>query len=136
MIKEAIQTASSYMLGNMIVSHDRNFLDAIAEETIDFQNQKLTYHAGNYHGGEVEEKGKAETGLSHFLSIIYTDNILYLQEAQENKAKTNYNECSKDQLLYFKQFYYITKNLIWIHSLNSNMPTVMLFSCYSPKVWL
>lgn len=32
----------------VIVSHDRDFLDAVTEETIIFRDQKLKYHAGNY----------------------------------------------------------------------------------------
>jgi ATP-binding cassette subfamily F protein 3 len=49
----------------VIVSHDRNFLDAVTEETIIFQNQKLTYHAGNYGDWETntEEQLKRKTRL-------------------------------------------------------------------------
>lgn len=32
----------------VIVSHDRDFLDTVTEETIIFRDQKLKYHAGNY----------------------------------------------------------------------------------------
>lgn len=32
----------------VVVSHDREFLDAVTEETIIFRDKKLKYHAGNY----------------------------------------------------------------------------------------
>ena len=31
----------------MVVSHDRNCLDGVTDETIIFSGKKLTYHAGN-----------------------------------------------------------------------------------------
>ncbi|KAF8199020.1 P-loop containing nucleoside triphosphate hydrolase protein [Pholiota molesta] len=49
----------------VIVSHDRNFLDAVTEETIIFRDKKLTYHAGNYEDWErtTEEQRKRKTRL-------------------------------------------------------------------------
>lgn len=49
----------------VIVSHDRNFLDAVTEETIIFRNQKLTYHPGNYDDWETntEEQRRRKTRL-------------------------------------------------------------------------
>ena len=49
----------------MVVSHDRNFLDAVTEETIIFRNQKLTYHPGNYDDWETntEEQRRRKTRL-------------------------------------------------------------------------
>jgi ATP-binding cassette subfamily F protein 3 len=32
----------------VVVSHDRNFLDEVTEETIIFRNKQLAYHVGNY----------------------------------------------------------------------------------------
>ena len=49
----------------VVVSHDRNFLDAVTEETIIFRNQKLTYHPGNYEDWEknTEEQRRRKTRL-------------------------------------------------------------------------
>ena len=35
----------------MVVSHDRAFLDEVAQEIIVFRNKKLTYHAGGLVSG-------------------------------------------------------------------------------------
>ena len=57
----------------VVVSHDRNFLDAVTEETIIFRNQKLTYHPGNYDDWETntEEQRRRKTRLKEvrFLSL-------------------------------------------------------------------
>jgi ATPase subunit of ABC transporter with duplicated ATPase domains len=49
----------------VIVSHDRNFLDAVTDETIIFRDKKLAYHAGNYEDWErtTEEQRKRKTRL-------------------------------------------------------------------------
>ena len=54
----------------MIVSHDRNFLDAVTEETIIFRDQKLTYHPGNNDDWEAntEEQWKRKTRLKEVRS--------------------------------------------------------------------
>ncbi|KAF8800023.1 P-loop containing nucleoside triphosphate hydrolase protein, partial [Phlegmacium glaucopus] len=53
----------------VVVSHDRNFLDAVTEETIIFRNQKLTYHPGNYDDWEsnTEEQRKRKTRLKEVI---------------------------------------------------------------------
>ena len=59
----------------VVVSHDRNFLDAVTEETIIFRNQKLTYHPGNYDDWErhTEEQRKRKTRLKEvcFFSDLF-----------------------------------------------------------------
>ncbi|KAF8889537.1 P-loop containing nucleoside triphosphate hydrolase protein [Gymnopilus junonius] len=47
----------------VVVSHDRNFLDAVTDETIIFRNQKLSYHPGNYDDWErnTEEQRKRKS---------------------------------------------------------------------------
>ncbi|PPQ96874.1 hypothetical protein CVT26_006061 [Gymnopilus dilepis] len=49
----------------VVVSHDRNFLDAVTDETIIFRDKKLTYHPGNYDDWErnTEEQRKRKTRL-------------------------------------------------------------------------
>ena len=49
----------------MVVSHDRNFLDAVTDETIIFSGKKLTYHAGNYQDWEstTEEQRRRKERL-------------------------------------------------------------------------
>ena len=49
----------------VVVSHDRNFLDAVTDETIIFRNMKLGYHAGNYQDWEstTEEQRKRKARL-------------------------------------------------------------------------
>lgn len=49
----------------VIVSHDRNFLDAVTDETIIFRDKKLVYHPGNYDDWErnTEEQRKRKTRL-------------------------------------------------------------------------
>ncbi|KAF9480371.1 P-loop containing nucleoside triphosphate hydrolase protein, partial [Pholiota conissans] len=49
----------------VVVSHDRNFLDAVTDETIIFRDRKLTYHAGNYDDWEktTEEQRIRKTRL-------------------------------------------------------------------------
>lgn len=49
----------------VIVSHDRNFLDAVTDETIIFRDKRLVYHAGNYKDWEetTEEQRKRKTRL-------------------------------------------------------------------------
>ena len=56
----------------VVVSHDRNFLDAVTEETIIFRNQKLTYHLGNYEDWEknTEEQRRRKTRLKE-VSITF-----------------------------------------------------------------
>lgn len=49
----------------VIVSHDRQFLDAVTEETIIFKDKVLKYHNGNYEDWEknTEEQRKRKTRL-------------------------------------------------------------------------
>jgi ATP-binding cassette subfamily F protein 3 len=49
----------------VIVSHDRNFLDAVTTETIIFKDKMLTYHPGNYEDWEstTEEQRKRKMRL-------------------------------------------------------------------------
>ncbi|KAF8160021.1 P-loop containing nucleoside triphosphate hydrolase protein [Crassisporium funariophilum] len=49
----------------VVVSHDRNFLDSVTEETIIFRDKKLVYHAGNYADWEknTEEQRRRKTRL-------------------------------------------------------------------------
>ncbi|KAF8889529.1 P-loop containing nucleoside triphosphate hydrolase protein, partial [Gymnopilus junonius] len=49
----------------VVVSHDRNFLDAVTDETIIFRNQKLSYHPGNYDDWErnTEEQRKRKSRM-------------------------------------------------------------------------
>ena len=59
----------------MVVSHDRNFLDAVTEETIIFRNQKLTYHPGNYEDWEknTEEQRRRKTRLKEVSLFLLND---------------------------------------------------------------
>jgi ATP-binding cassette subfamily F protein 3 len=49
----------------VVVSHDRNFLDAVTDETIIFRDRGLSYHAGNYQDWEstTEEQRRRKTRL-------------------------------------------------------------------------
>jgi len=49
----------------VVVSHDRNFLDAVTEETIIFRDRALSYHAGNYQDWEstTEEQRRRKMRL-------------------------------------------------------------------------
>ncbi|KXN86035.1 ABC transporter F family member 3 [Leucoagaricus sp. SymC.cos] len=49
----------------VVVSHDRNFLDNVTEETIVFKDRVLKYHAGNYEDWErnTEEQRRRKTRL-------------------------------------------------------------------------
>lgn len=49
----------------VVVSHDRNFLDAVTDETIIFKDKQLKYHPGNYDDWETntEEQRKRKTRL-------------------------------------------------------------------------
>ena len=42
----------------VVVSHDRNLLDAVTEETIIFRNQKLTYPGREWNTAEEQRKRK------------------------------------------------------------------------------
>ena len=57
----------------VVVSHDRNFLDAVTEETIIFRDQKLTYHPGNYDDWEknTEEQRRRKTRLKEVCSQLF-----------------------------------------------------------------
>ena len=65
----------------VVVSHDRNFLDAVTEETIIFRNQKLTYHPGNYEDWEknTEEQRRRKTRLKE-VKIFFYEWILLIRE--------------------------------------------------------
>ena len=66
----------------VVVSHDRNFLDAVTEETIIFRNQKLTYHPGNYEDWEknTEEQRRRKTRLKEvrFFLAFFTNDVMKL----------------------------------------------------------
>lgn len=49
----------------VVVSHDRQFLDTVTEETIIFKDKSLKYHNGNYEDWEknMEEQRKRKTRL-------------------------------------------------------------------------
>ncbi|EDR00369.1 uncharacterized protein LACBIDRAFT_240613 [Laccaria bicolor S238N-H82] len=49
----------------VVVSHDRNFLDSVTDETIIFRDKKLAYHPGNYEDWEknTEEQKKRKARL-------------------------------------------------------------------------
>lgn len=49
----------------VVVSHDRNFLDSVTDETIIFRDRKLVYHPGNYDDWEknTEEQIRRKTRL-------------------------------------------------------------------------
>lgn len=67
----AILWLQSYLINEcegqtvVVVSHDRNFLDAVTDETIIFRDKTLTYHPGNYQDWEstTEEQRKRKTRL-------------------------------------------------------------------------
>ncbi|KAF9585160.1 hypothetical protein BGW38_003644 [Lunasporangiospora selenospora] len=44
----------------VVVSHDRNFLDAVSDEIIRLRDHKLTYHVGNYSEYELVQEDKAK----------------------------------------------------------------------------
>lgn len=55
----------------VVVSHDRNFLDAVTDETIIFRDKKLAYHAGNYQDWEktTEEQRKRKTRMKEVSTL-------------------------------------------------------------------
>ncbi len=61
----------------VIVSHDRNFLDAVTDETIIFRDKRLVYHAGNYKDWEetTEEQRKRKTRLKE---VNYLPSVYYI----------------------------------------------------------
>ena len=76
----AIVWLQSYLINEaegqtvVVVSYDRNFLDAVTEETIIFRNQKLTYHPGNYEDWEknTEEQRRRKTRLKEVSFFFLT----------------------------------------------------------------
>ena len=86
----------------VVVSHDRNFLDAVTEETIIFRNQKLTYHPGNYEDWEknTEEQRRRKTRLkevSFYLFINHGNRFLSLLKARGKEAKADHDEYPKER---------------------------------------
>jgi ATP-binding cassette subfamily F protein 3 len=58
----------------VVVSHDRNFLDAVTDETIIFKDKQLKYHAGNYDDWETntEEQRKRKTRLKEVCTSTFS----------------------------------------------------------------
>ncbi|KFH67888.1 hypothetical protein MVEG_06619 [Podila verticillata NRRL 6337] len=63
----AIIWLQNYLLENLnedqtvvVVSHDRNFLNAVSQEIIRLRDQTLTYHPGNYDEYEMKMEDKAK----------------------------------------------------------------------------
>lgn len=64
----------------VIVSHDRDFLDAVTEETIVYQNLELKYYAGNFSEYEknTDELRKKKERLYEVGAIIKSNALSYL----------------------------------------------------------
>lgn len=63
----AIIWLQNYLLENLnedqtvvVVSHDRNFLNAVSQEIIRLRDHTLTYHPGNYDEYEMKMEDKAK----------------------------------------------------------------------------
>lgn len=57
----------------VVVSHDRNFLDEVTDETIIFRDKKLSYHPGNYADWEknTEEQRRRKQRLKDVRVILW-----------------------------------------------------------------
>ena len=78
----------------VVVSHDRNFLDAVTEETIIFRNQKLTYHPGNYDDWErnTEEQRKRKTRLKEVCFSFFMNDHRSLMIILKSSKKRGENK--------------------------------------------
>ncbi|TEB19224.1 P-loop containing nucleoside triphosphate hydrolase protein [Coprinellus micaceus] len=71
----------------VIVSHDRNFLDAVTTETIIFKDKMLTYHPGNYEDWEstTEEQRKRKMRLKEKIVASIQKNIQQAKSTGDDK---------------------------------------------------
>jgi ATPase subunit of ABC transporter with duplicated ATPase domains len=71
----------------VVVSHDRNFLDSVTDETIIFRDKKLTYHPGNYEDWEknTEEQKKRKARLKEVTFLTHNSLASYSIDASWNK---------------------------------------------------
>ncbi|KAI9289469.1 P-loop containing nucleoside triphosphate hydrolase protein [Umbelopsis sp. AD052] len=73
----------------VVVSHDRNFLDEVTEETIIFRNKQLSYHVGNYADWEknTEEQRRRKQRLKDLSEKRRKQMMASIQKnAQQAKA--------------------------------------------------
>ena len=59
----------------VVVSHDRAFLDEVAQEIIVFRNKKLTYHAGGLVSGLSANHSMTFYGIALWVIILLLLNI-------------------------------------------------------------
>ncbi|KAF8961954.1 P-loop containing nucleoside triphosphate hydrolase protein [Flammula alnicola] len=71
----------------VVVSHDRNFLDAVTDETIIFREKKLTYHPGNYDDWErnTEEQRKRKSRLKEQIVTSMQRNVQHAKSTGDDK---------------------------------------------------
>ncbi|CAM0141059.1 hypothetical protein VKS41_002323 [Umbelopsis sp. WA50703] len=73
----------------VIVSHDRNFLDEVTDETIIFRNKQLNYHPGNYADWEknTEEQRRRKQRMKELVDKRKKQMMASIQKnAQQAKA--------------------------------------------------
>jgi len=76
----------------VIVSHDRNFLSTVTDETIIFKNKKLVYHPGNYDDWErnSEEQRRRKTRLLEVGSFVFEFLFLFMSVLDSREEKETY----------------------------------------------
>lgn len=64
----------------VVVSHDRNFLDAVTDETIIFKDKQLKYHPGNYDDWEknTEEQKKRKTRMKEVRTCLVLSGLVFI----------------------------------------------------------